>query len=60
MSAYVLCGLPFLMAGAIWMLNPGYMDPLFNTSAGHKLVIFGLVMMVIGSLILKKIVSFKA
>ena len=60
MSAYVLCGLPFLMAGAIWALNPGYMDPLFNTSAGHKLVIFGLTMMAIGSLILKKIVSFKA
>jgi tight adherence protein B len=60
MSAYVLCGLPFLMAGAIWALNPGYMDPLFHTSAGHKLVIFGLTMMAIGSLILKKIVSFKA
>jgi tight adherence protein B len=60
MSAYVLCGLPFLMAGAIWMLNPGYMDPLFHTSAGHKLIFFGLTMMVIGSLILKKIVSFKA
>jgi tight adherence protein B len=59
MSAYVLCGLPFLMAGAIWVLNPSYMDPLFHTSAGHKMIIGGLVMMTFGSLILKKIVGFK-
>jgi tight adherence protein B len=59
MSAYVLIGLPFLMAGAIWTMNPGYMDPLFHTSTGHKLIFMGLTMMLIGSLILKKIVSFK-
>ena len=59
MSAYVLIGLPFFMAGAIWVMNPGYMDPLFHTSTGHKLIFMGLIMMVIGSLILKKIVSFK-
>ena len=40
-------------------MNPGYMDPLFHTSTGHKLIILGLVMMMVGSLILKKIVSFK-
>jgi tight adherence protein B len=59
MSAYVLIGLPFFMAGAIWALNPGYMDPLFHTSTGHKLIFMGLTMMLIGSLVLKKIVSFK-
>ena len=59
MSAYVLTGLPFFMAGAISFLNPGYMSPLFHTSAGQKLIIVGLVMMLIGSLFLKKIVSFK-
>ena len=35
------------------------MAPLFFTSAGHTLIIVGLVSMVIGSLILRKIVSFK-
>ena len=59
MSAYVLTGLPFFMAGAISFLNPGYMSPLSHTSAGQKLIIVGLVMMLIGSLFLKKIVSFK-
>jgi Flp pilus assembly protein TadB len=35
------------------------MDPLYFTKAGHMLIILALVMMGIGSLILKKIVSFR-
>ena len=35
------------------------MSPLYNTSTGHKLMIIGMVMIVIGSLMLRKIVSFK-
>lgn len=59
MSAYVLIGLPFFVAGAITLMNPGYMDPLYHTSAGHKLIALGLTMMLFGSLILRKIVSFR-
>ena len=59
MSAYVLVGLPFFMAGAISLINPGYMSPLFHSSTGHKLIFTGLSMMTFGSLILKKMVSFK-
>ncbi|MER3412450.1 MAG: hypothetical protein C4305_09270 [Thermoleophilia bacterium] len=59
MSAYVLVGLPFLVGAAIGLMNPEYMAPLFHTSAGHKLLLVGLTMMAVGSLILKKIVSFK-
>jgi tight adherence protein B len=59
MSAYVLCGLPFFMAGILTVINPNYMGPLYHTSAGHKLIILALVMMLVGSLLLKKIVSFK-
>jgi tight adherence protein B len=59
MSAYVLCGLPFFMAFMLTMINPGYMAPLYHTPTGHKLIMLGLVMMAIGSGILKKIVSFK-
>jgi Flp pilus assembly protein TadB len=35
------------------------MAPLFQTSSGHKMIVVSLVMMGIGSLLLKKIVSFK-
>jgi tight adherence protein B len=59
MSAYVLCGLPFFMAGILTVINPNYMSPLYHTPAGHKLIMLALVMMLIGSLMLKKIVSFK-
>jgi tight adherence protein B len=59
MSAYVLIGLPFFIAGALTLMNPSYMDPLYHTSTGHKLIILGLLMMTFGTLILKKIVSFK-
>jgi tight adherence protein B len=58
-SAYTLCGIPFFIAGAIMLLNREYMDPLIHTPTGNKMVIGGLVMMGIGSLLLKKIVSFK-
>jgi tight adherence protein B len=58
-SAYVLIGLPFFIAFALTLLNPTYMDPLYSTSTGHTLIMVGLVMMAIGSLILKKLVSFR-
>ena len=58
-AAYVLVGLPFFIAFALTLLNPTYMDPLFHTSTGRKLIMFGLVMMAFGSLILRKIVSFR-
>jgi Flp pilus assembly protein TadB len=35
------------------------MSPLWSTSTGHKLVIAMLVMMVVGSAILRKIVNFR-
>jgi tight adherence protein B len=58
-SAYVLIALPFFIAFAITLLNPTYMAPLYGTSTGHMLIIVGLVMMAFGSLLLRKIVSFR-
>jgi tight adherence protein B len=58
-SAYVLVGLPFFVAAAITLLNPDYMHPLWHSSTGHTLIFVGLAMMAFGSLVLKKIVSFK-
>ena len=58
-SAYVLIALPFFIAFALTLLNPDYMAPLYNTSTGHMLIFVGLGMMAFGSLILKKLVSFR-
>jgi tight adherence protein B len=59
MSAYTLIGLPFVVGVAIYAINREYMKPLLTTSTGHKLIMLMFVMMAIGSLLLKKIVSFK-
>lgn len=59
MSAYVLIGLPFFVLGVITLVNSEYMSPLWHSSTGHKLLIIMLVMMAFGSLVLRKIVSFR-
>jgi tight adherence protein B len=58
-SAYTLVGMPFVLAGIITAINAEYMSPLYTTSIGHKLIIVGLVMMAIGSYLLRKIASFR-
>ena len=58
-AAYVLVALPFFIAFALTLMNPSYMDPLFHTHTGHMLIMTGLAMMAFGSLILKKLVSFR-
>lgn len=58
-SAYVLVGLPLFMLATITILSPEYMEPLYYSSTGHKLLIIGTVMIAVGSLMLRKIVSFR-
>jgi tight adherence protein B len=59
MSAYVLLAMPFLMALAIYALNPAYINVLFTTTAGNVMIVGALFSMGIGGLIIRKIVSFK-
>jgi tight adherence protein B len=59
MSAYVLLAMPFLMGLAIFALNPAYMSILFTSAAGKVMIAGSLVMMGIGSMIIRKIVSFE-
>lgn len=59
MSAYTLIGMPIFLALALSALNPTYMSPLWGTGGGRMMVMVGGVMMVIGSLILRRIVAFK-
>lgn len=59
MSAYVLLGLPFFVAGALTLLNPEYMRPLFHTGTGRDLVMVALGMMLVGGLFLRRIISFR-
>ena len=58
-SAYVLIAMPFFIGLAIAAINWTYISPLFNTSAGHIMLIAGLVLIGIGSAILRKMVNFR-
>jgi tight adherence protein B len=59
MSAYTLVGIPFFLLATITLVNGEYMHPLYHSHTGHMLMLIGLFMMMFGSLILKKIVSFR-
>src|SRR5919197_2786368 len=58
-SAYVLIALPVFVCLALTALRPAYMAPLIHTSTGHKLLMFAVAMIALGSALLKKIVGFK-
>ncbi|HVM16220.1 MAG TPA: type II secretion system F family protein [Gaiellaceae bacterium] len=58
-AAYVLVALPFFTAGVLTLVNRTFMEPLWTSGTGHMLIAGGLAMMTMGSLFLKKIVSFR-
>jgi tight adherence protein B len=51
--------LPVFLALVISLLNPSYMRPLFATKPGQILVGLAVVMVVAGSLLIKRIVNIK-
>ncbi len=59
LSGWILCALPFVMFFALNFLNPGYGKVLFQDPLGQKLVASAGIMMVIGVLLIRRIVSVK-
>jgi tight adherence protein B len=47
-TAMILGSLPFLILGAVYFSNPHYLDPLFYTETGHKLLLIGGLMLLVG------------
>ena len=58
-TGWVLGAAPFLMFGVISLVNHNYEKILFSDPFGLKMVYFGLVMMVIGILAIRKIIDIK-
>lgn len=59
MARWILTLLPVFLALVISLLNPSYMQPLFATKSGQVLVALAVVMVVAGSLVIKRIVNIK-
>lgn len=53
-SSTILSIVPFALGGLIYMLNPGYFDPLFASMAGRMLVFICISIITMGAVIIKK------
>lgn len=59
MSGYVVGALPILILMAVSLMNPDYMEPMFNDPRGQVMLALGAIMEVLGFLLIKKIVDIK-
>ncbi len=59
LSRWVVTALPIFLLLVITVVNPTYVDPLYNTPLGRLMLGVGAVLMIVGSLVIKKIVDFK-
>jgi tight adherence protein B len=59
LSRWIVSLLPPALMAVISLINPSYLDPLFRTSGGRVLLLVGALMVVMGSLVIKKIVEIK-
>ncbi|ASQ90250.1 pilus assembly protein TadB [Prosthecochloris sp. GSB1] len=58
-SAWILSGMPFVLAGVITLINPGYISLLWTTPQGQKLLVAGFVLMAFGIFMISRIVQIK-
>jgi len=59
MSAWILCLMPFFLAGVMNLVNPGFMGPLWKDPIGIAIVKYMLGLMLIGVLIMRKIIRIR-
>jgi tight adherence protein B len=59
MARWIVSLLPLILLLLISSINPEYMDPIFHTTAGIVVLCLGTTLVIIGSLVIKKIVSIK-
>lgn len=54
-SAYVLGGLPFAVSGAIYVMRPEYLDPLFNDPLGKLILYFIIIWFSFGVFVMREL-----
>ena len=58
-SAAIIGSLPFIIMGALTILNPNYLNPLFETQMGNILLVGSGTWMMIGVLVMRKMINFE-
>ncbi|MEX5294929.1 type II secretion system F family protein [Kocuria sp. CPCC 205268] len=59
MSAYILIALPIIVPGIMTVMNPAFIQPLFESIIGYGILFLAVSMLTVGALWMRKIVSFK-
>ena len=59
MARWILTLLPVFLAGLITLLNPSYMRPLFTSGGGRVALVLAAIMVIAGSLAIKRIINIK-
>ena len=59
LSRWVVSAIPIVLLAIISLVNPGYVEPLYTTSLGNVMLVAAGILIVSGSLVIKKIVDFK-
>lgn len=57
LSAYVLIGLPLVLFAFLMLTQPAYLEPLWKTTMGLMITGVGVVMLIVGWLLMKKLVQ---
>jgi tight adherence protein B len=58
-SAAIIGSLPFVIMGALTILNPNYLNPLFETQMGNMLLVGSGTWMMMGVLVMRKMINFE-
>jgi len=59
MSAIIIGSLPIVVGGLVTVVAPDYMEELYRTPTGHRNLMIGAGMMVLGTLMMRKMINFK-
>lgn len=59
MSAIIIGSLPIVVGGLVTVVAPDYMHDLYTTETGHRNLMIGAGMMVLGTLMMRKMINFK-
>lgn len=59
MARWIVSLLPLALLLGIAILNPDYVEPLFNDPLGITALVLGTIMVIAGSLVIRKIIDIK-
>jgi tight adherence protein B len=57
LTMMLLMGLPPIIVGVMFLLNPSFIHPLFDDPIGHSLIVVGITLQTLGYFIIRKIIQ---